>query len=199
MTTNNSEYIKLFEYVINNKYSRIEISKRLGISTTTVTKIIKEERIPSCRIIKKLCSEFNIPIQIMAEYFYGISISDTDEFLIKRNEFMDGIDVSKILQNLKSKGVTYTEISKKLGLTISLVSKYAKDDTAASCEVFRNLVKEFHIKPVFIKDQYQLNIHSDISKNKYGKCVRIIDELQTKYSHQDFYDIKYIEYTKIKK
>ena len=101
MTTNNSEYIQLFEYVINNKYSRIEISKRLGISTTTVTKIIKEERIPSCRIIKKLCSEFNIPIQIMAEYFYGISISDTDEFLIKRNEFMDGIDVSKILQNLK--------------------------------------------------------------------------------------------------
>ena len=37
MINNNSEYIQLFEYVINNKYSRIEISKRLGISTTTVT------------------------------------------------------------------------------------------------------------------------------------------------------------------
>ena len=191
MINNNSEYIKLFEYVIKCNYSRIEIAKRLGISTNTVTKIIKEESTPSCRIMKKLCSEFNVPIKLIADFFYNIKVSDVDEFLIKRKEFIEAINISEILKDLKKQGITYTKISKRIGLSNCLISKYVKDDTAASCEIFRKLVKEFHIRPVFIKEEYQIDIYNDPLKEKSNRRIRIMDDMQAKY--------EYKEYTKIKK
>jgi len=198
MGTNSYGYIKLFEYVIEHNYTRAKIAKTIGVSRSTLTKYIKGEEIPTTTAIRKLCIDFNIPIKMILNYFYNKDISETEEFLINRINLIKQINVSTVLQKIKEEGYSYMEIGERIGVDGKTLSRYAGDESVATCELFKNICLEFHIQPQIKKYPYKFDIHSDNKQIFHNERSRLLSELQERYKYPDNYEAKGKEYKKIK-
>lgn len=198
MAENKYEYLDFFEYVVSKKHTQKEIAKKIGVSPYTITKYIKGEKVPTTIAMRKLCIEFNVPVKMILNYFYNEDIKENEEYLINRKKLIENINVSKLLEIIKRDGHPYTEIGERVGLLGETITRYSKNESAATCELFKELCKEFHIKPTLKKDPYKIEIHSNSKQKYHNERSRIIEELEARYAFSDDYEARGKEYKKIK-
>lgn len=198
MAINKYEYIDFFEYVIQKEHSKKEIAKKIGVSPSTMTNYIKDGKVPTMTVIRKLCLDFNIPVKMILNYFYNEDIDENEEYLINRKNLIENINISKLIERIKEDGHPYTEIGERIGLPGEMITRYSKNESAATCELFRDLCREFHIKPTLKKDSYKIDIHSNPKQKFHNERSRIMEELEARYAFSDDYEARGKEYKKIK-
>ena len=135
---NNNKFAILFLYVKSLGYTQGEIAEKIGINEASLSNYIKGRSIPNIEIIQKLCIEFNIPDEIIVNYFKNNSISS------EKTDTIDDIDIVTIIQKLKSLGYTQKEISLRIGVTELTISNYMSGRSTPRKVIIRDLLREFN-------------------------------------------------------
>lgn len=60
-------YDKLWKCLIDKKMNRTEVKKRIGVSTTTLAKLGKNEQV-SLNVLERICKELNCNIGDIMDY-----------------------------------------------------------------------------------------------------------------------------------